>query len=57
MADIASKDLLLFLFSPLMGLPLGLLIAVFVGGGFVALGIGLRTRRLAQQIEQRYGRR
>ena len=55
MADIASQGLLLSLFSPLMGLPLGLLIAVLVGGGLVLLSAGLRTKSLAQLIEQRYG--
>ncbi len=54
MADIASKDLLLSLFSPLMGLPMGLLIAVSVGGGLFLLSTGLRTRGLSQLIEQRY---
>ncbi len=54
MADIASKDLLLSLFSPVMGLPLGLLIVAFVGEGLFLFSIGLRTRRLSQQIEQKY---
>jgi len=55
MADIAFKDFLLSLFSPVMGLPFGLLIVVSVGGGLVLLSAGLQHRRLAQLVEQRYG--
>lgn len=56
MADIASKDLLLSLFSPLMGLSFGLLVVILVGEGLLFLSMGLSTRSLAQLIEQRYAR-
>ena len=53
MAVIASKDLLLSLFSPLMGY-LGFFIGSFVGEGLLFRSMGLRNRRFAHLTEQRY---